>query len=133
LLDKIFKKEKMTVSIRVESKTGLAIGTCSGVLSKDDAINGAKSLWQTPGWPGKAAVWDFRKAKFNLSSSDIELVALFIVNNQPAIPPSKMAFVAQSDLEYGLSRIFEAYRKDQRTDFRVFRDFEQAVIWASDT
>ena len=123
----------MTVSIQVEPKTGLAICTCSGILEIDEAMNGAKSLWQTQDWLGKAAVWDFRKAHFNLSSSDIEKVSQFILHHQPAIPPSKISFVALSDLEYGLSRMFEVYRQDQRTDFRVFRDFEEALNWARDT
>ena len=123
----------MTVSIQVESKTGLAVCTCSGILGIDEAMNGAKSLWQTQDWPGKAAVWDFREAQFNMDSSGIEEAAQFILHHQPAIPPSKMAFVVRSDLEYGLSRMFEAYRQDQRTDFRVFRDFEEALTWARDT
>ena len=62
----------MGVSIQIEPKTGLAICTCSGILRVDDAINGAKSLWKTPGWSGKAAVWDFLKGKFDMSSSEVE-------------------------------------------------------------
>ena len=120
----------MTVTIQIEPKTGLGICTCSGILKIDDAINGAKSLWQTQDWLGKAAVWDFREAHFDMSSSEIEQLAQFILHHQPSIPPSKMAFVAQSDLEFGLSRVFEAYRQDERTDFRVFRDFEEALEWA---
>ena len=120
----------MTVSIHVEPKTGLAICTCSGILGAGEAMKGAKSLWQTPGWLGKAAVWDFRKARFDISSPEVEQVARFILHNQPAEPPKKIAFVTHSDLEYGMSRMFEVYRQDLKTDFRVFRDFEEALNWA---
>jgi hypothetical protein len=120
----------MTVSIHVEPKTKLAICTCVGILSVEDAMNGAKSLWQTPGWSGKAAVWDFRKASFDMSSSEVKKVAQFIIHHQPASPPEKMAFVAHGDLEYGMSRMFEVYRQNLKTDFRVFRDIEEALNWA---
>jgi len=120
----------MSISIQIEPKTGLAVCTCSGILTIDDAINGAKSLWKTPGWLGKAAVWNFLEARFDMSSPEVEQVARFILHHQPVEGPLKMAFVAQSDLEYGLSRMFEVYRQDHQTKFRVFRDLEEALNWA---
>ena len=120
----------MTVSIEVEPKTGLAICTCSGIMRMGDSINGAKSLWRTPGWSGKSAVWDFRKAQFDMSPAEVKQVAQYILFRQPDIPPLKMAFVAPNDFEFGMSRIFEVYRQDQKTEFRVFRDLEEALNWA---
>ena len=120
----------MTISIQIEPGTGMAIATCSGVLWLSDAKEGAAALWKAPGWLGKSVVWDFREARFDLSSSDIRKIAQFIVRHQPATPPSRVAFIAPRDIDYGLARMFEVFREDPRTEFRVFRDYDEAVYWA---
>ena len=121
----------MTVSIQIMPETGTAIATCSGILRLSDAQEGATALWKTPGWSGRSVVWDFREAKFDVSTSDIQKIAQFIVANQPATPPLKVAFVSPNDLEFGLARAFGTYREDQHTVFQVFRDYEEAIRWAS--
>lgn len=121
----------MTISIRVEPGTGTAIANCSGVLRRSDAETGAAALWGTPGWPGRSAVWDFRDARFDLSTGDIHEIARFILHHQPATPPSRVAFVTARDVDFGMARMFEAFRDDPRTEFRVFRSYEDAVQWAA--
>lgn len=120
----------MNISIQIEPQTGMAIATCSGVLRPSDAKEGATLLWKTPGWSGKSVIWDFREAQFDISSSDTREVAQFIFSRQPATPPLKVAFVIHRDVDFGMARVFAAYRQDDRTEFRVFRDYEQAVNWA---
>ena len=120
----------MAVLIQIEPETGMAIATCSGVLRVSDAKEAAAALWKTPGWSGKSAVWDFREAHFAVSSSEIREVAQFISRYQPAPPPARVAWVTPRDVDFGLARIFEVFREDPRTDFRVFRDYDEAVSWA---
>ena len=120
----------MTVSIWIEPETGIAIATCSGVLRPEDAKEGAEALWRNPGWLGESAVWDFREAHFDLSSPDVQGLAQFILRNQPTAPPSKIAFVTQRDVDFGMARMFEVFRQDPSTEFRVFRDYDEALSWA---
>jgi hypothetical protein len=40
-----------------------------------------------------------------------------------------MAFITQRDADFGMARVFEAYREDPATDFRVFRDYDEAIRW----
>jgi hypothetical protein len=122
--------KRMTVSIQIEPETGMAIATCSGVLRLSDAQEGATALWKTPDWSGRSVVWDFREAHFDMSSSDTQNIAQFILSHQPAPPPSKVAFVTQRDLDFGLARVFDVYREHPRTAFQVFRDYEEAICWA---
>ena len=75
-------------------------------------------------------VWDFREAQFDISSSDTQKIAKFILESQPEPPPLKIAFVTGRDVDFGMARIFEVRRQDKRTDFRVFRDYEEAINWA---
>ncbi len=120
----------MAVSIEVEPETGVAIATCTGVLGPDDAREGVAALWRDPRWSGRCAIWDFRGAKFDLSSSDVREVALFVLERQPDTPPMRVAFVTGRDVDFGVARIFEAFRDDPRTDFGVFRDYDEAFRWA---
>jgi hypothetical protein len=120
----------VAISIHVEPETGMAIVTCSGVLRVDDAKEGAAALWKSPGWSGTSAVWDFREAQFDMTPSDPRELARFILHNQPAKAPERIAFVASRDVDFGMARMFEAFREDPRTAFQVFRDYEEALSWA---
>ncbi len=120
----------MPYSIQIEPATGMAIATCSGVLRLNDAQEGVAALWKTPGWAGRSAVWDFREAQLDFSASDARELGQFVLRNQPATPPSKVAFVVGRDLDFGMSRMFEVFREDPRTAFRVFRDYDEAISWA---
>lgn len=120
----------MAISIEVEPESGMAIGTGSGVLRLDDAREGVAALWKTPGWSGRSAVWDFREAEFDFPTRHIREFAEFIFQHQPTPPPARIAFVIRRDVDFGLARMFEAFREDPRTAFRVFRDYEKALAWA---
>ena len=120
----------VAISISIEEHTGMAIAVCSGALLRLDAQEGAMALWNTPGWLGNVAVWDFRDASFELESSEIREIAQFITSNQPNPPPGRIAFVAPRDTDFGLARMFEVFREDPRTEFRVFRDYDEALDWA---
>jgi hypothetical protein len=120
----------MPYSIQMEPETGVAIGTCSGVLRINEAQEAVAALWKIPGSTGKPTVWDFREAQLDISSSGLRKLAQFVLENQPETPPSKVAFVAGRDLDFGMSRMFEVFREDPRTAFRVFRDYDEAISWA---
>lgn len=99
------------------------------MLRVDDAREWAAALWTSPGWAGRAAAWDFREAEFDLSSSDVQDIARFILGNQPTPPPAKIAFVTGRDVDFGLARMFEVYRRSPGTEFRVFRSYGDAISW----
>jgi hypothetical protein len=118
----------MPFSMRFE--TDLVIATCSGALRLDDAREGAAAVWEKPEWSGKPVVWDFRTAHLNVRAPEVREIARFILERQPAIPPSRVAFVTASDADFGLVRMFQVLRQHPSTAVRVFREFEEAVSWA---
>ncbi len=121
----------MTVSIRVEPETGIAVATCSGGLSVQDAREGAAALWAAPDWDGRAAAWDFQAAKFEMSAADVREIAGFILRNQPTPPPARLAFIVPGDADFGMARMFEVFREAPGTALRVFRDADAARDWLS--
>ena len=123
----------MPTSIRIEPETGVAVIACTGVLGQQEAEEGAASLWATPSWPGRSAVWDFRTAEFDLTGSEIQSLAKYILQKQPMPPPKKVAFVTPRDADFGMARMFEVFREDAATGFRVFRSWGDALAWARST
>ncbi len=120
----------MPISIRIEAETGVAIATASGLLGGDTAREAAAQLWSSRDWPGTAALWDFRAAEFDVSSAEIRLLARYVLDHQPDPAPAKMAFVTARDVDFGMARMFEVFRQDPGTAFRVFRDYDEAIAWA---
>lgn len=120
----------MPVSISVDPESGIAVATARGVLRLEDAQEAASALWATRGWSGRSAVWDFREAEFDVSSRDTREIAEFILRSQPTPPPERIAFVTPRNADFGMARMFEVFREDPKTAFRVFREFEEAMSWA---
>lgn len=120
----------MPVSFRFEPGTGVAIMTGSGVLRVGDALEAVQASWNSPYGTHTAVLWDFHAAQFDLSTSQIREVADFILQNQPVPPPRKVAFVTKRELDFGLARMFEVFRESSVTEFRVYRDYEEALRWA---
>jgi len=123
----------MGVLISIEPGTAIALVACAGILRRDDLEEAARALWKVPGWRGKAVVWDFRESHLELSTDDLRQIAQFTMHNQLDPPPARIAAVAPSDLEYGLARMFEAFRDDPRSEFHVFREYDKALAWARAT
>jgi len=120
----------MPFLLRLEPGSGVVVGTCTGPLNLADARKGAMTFWSNPEWSGRPVVWDFRNARFDIHAPEIRDVAQFILDNQPPAPPPRVAFVTIRDVDFGLARIFEVYREQPATTFRVFRDYDEAMAWA---
>jgi len=120
----------MPIEIETESDTGVAVATGSGVLRLAEAKAAAATLWETRGWPGRSVVWDLRAAETLRESSEVRDIADFVRKHQPTPPPERVAFVVERDVEFGMARMFQVYREDSATDFRVFRDYDEAMSWA---
>jgi len=119
----------MPVEIVVEHESGVAVATCSGVFGLEEARAGVSKLWCTEGWPGRAVVWAYLEAQFDLSADDIRELAQFVKKNQP-VPPERVAFVTRREIDFGLARMFGAYRDEPGTAFEVFREIDDAIRWA---
>jgi hypothetical protein len=120
----------MPFSVQSDPDTGIAVATGSGALGLEDAREGAQAVWKCPGWSGRAVVWDFRSAQLEFPTPAIREFAKFILENQPSAPPLRIAIVTARDLDFGLARMFEVFRKEPPTEVHVFRDFGDAVAWA---
>jgi len=123
----------MPFSVRFEPDADLVVATCSGTLKMNDARLAAAVLWDNPEWSGKPVIWDLRSAQLDVRGSEVREIAKFILERQPAIPPSRVAFVTGRDVDFDLVRMFQVIRQHPSTQVEVFRDYEEAISWARST
>lgn len=84
---------------------------------------------------GKPALWDMTLADFSAeSSTDWKSLARDLVGPARKRAGERTALVAVRDLEYGSLRMFESMAENAglATQFRTFRDIEQAWSWLQD-
>jgi len=104
-----------------------------GILSRDEilhAFNAAVShIYHVP---GMGRLWDFCEADLSLLSSDtINSMAQYSLRFPNGINNVKVAFVVGRELEYGLTRMFEAFSSNAKTTIKIFKSLEQAKKWIS--
>jgi hypothetical protein len=117
--------------LRRASDPDVTIATCAGALDLNEARAGAEAIWSNPAYRSNPVVLDFRQARLTVSAADMRSLADFILAEQPLSgQPPRLALVAPGDLDFGLSRVFAAYRDHPSTEVAVFRDFDEAVAWA---
>lgn len=119
----------MPVSIEIEAATGVAVCTGTGILGLSDGLAAAVAVWTNTDWTGLAIVWDFRNAQLDTSGAEAFELAQFVNTRQPSPAPMRVAIVTSRDVDYGLARIFGAYRDRSETDVQVFQDFDAAAHW----
>jgi len=78
---------------------------------------------------GMGRLWDFSDADLSsLSVLTVIDMAQYSLKFSKGINDVKVAFVANKDLEYGLSRMFEM-SSNAKTPIRVFRTISDAEEW----
>lgn len=72
-------------------------------------------------------LWDFRGCTMELSNDDLRRIVEY--GSLRDRKPGRVAILADTDLVYGLSRMYEVFRSSDRSEYRAFRDEGQALEW----
>jgi hypothetical protein len=79
---------------------------------------------------GMGRLWDFTDADLTGFETDtIRRMAQFSKKFPKGICDVKVAFVTDKMVDYGLSRMFEAFSQDAQTQIEVFRSIAEAETW----
>ena len=119
------------VTIDTDSVDGIVVGAASGPLTLENIREAAAAVWSRATEPSMRMLWDLRNAQFEFSSSEIRELAAFAKKRSP-FSDLRMAFVVAGDLDFGLLRMFEAYRETGSARTAVFRDKEAALGWLAE-
>jgi hypothetical protein len=117
-------------SIIVHPEWDLTEIILTGELTIAEIIEELQRINQGPGT--KLALWDISEVSFSsFRGEDVAKTSAIVMSLVQERAGNKTAAVAGSDLNYGLTRMYQAYREDQFKDmpFRTFRTRQEAIDW----
>ena len=104
-----------------------------GLLTRDAILHAFDaSVSHINHLPGMGRLWDFIEADLSLlNSNTIQEMAQYLLKFPKGINDVKVAFAVNRDLEYGLTKMFEAFSSKGKTKIDIFRSLEEAEEWIS--
>jgi hypothetical protein len=120
----------MTISLSYEKARRLALFIAEGELTYEAQMDALRTFYDQG--PTTNVLWDFRRITGSrISSEEVEKVVAFLRKHKGKRLNGKTALVAATDLDYGLSRVGEAYAAygDLGWEIRAFRSMEEALDW----
>lgn len=118
----------MPADYSIDRKRGLVNSRAWGHVSGLDFVEHQRRLSADPDFrPEHDQIWDCRGIE-RVSEADAETMRQLAANN-PFAAGSRRAVVSPSNTAYGLSRMFEILTEESPDEFRVFRDWNEALSW----
>ena len=117
----------MPVTFEIDVSRAFVTTTVTGTVTVADMLTYQATLVAHPQFsPDFDSLSDFTASDpFTASPDDIRRLA----ENLPFRPGTRRAYVASSDLHFGLSRMAQAYSAASGLEAQVFRDRAAALAW----
>ena len=108
----------------------LYIGGTGNVTTDEITTTGAKVFAESEWTNGFNILIDYREiSKFEVKAEGVHKIINQDKANKHLFDQSKCAIVADSDLVYGLSRMWEILSEDSKIPTMIFRNIEDALQW----
>ena len=123
----------MPINSHIDENKKLTVFKATGVLRYDEIISIVKSFYE--GQPTENVLWDLSDiTEIQLTSEQVESIVSLSQRFNSSRSKGKTAFVAQEDLVYGLSRMFNTLGEISEAPFQrwAFRSMEEAYQWLSE-
>ena len=117
----------MSAQISITIKEDVAIVRIVGQLSLEELLEANKQLAQNGRFICTRRLWDLRDCFVNFTAAELQVIADF--GDQADKREAKVVLLVTTDLSYGLSRMFQAFRKSEFTEVAVFRDESEGMRW----
>ena len=111
----------------IYEKDGVLFINIEGDPTVQDIKKALDKTRDKSGYSNLSRLWDFRKTAFDFSAEELEEIASHASSADH--DPSRVAILVSQDLSFGVSRMYEVYRKNTLTDVNVFRDEPEAIAW----
>jgi len=122
----------MAVRDHFDPEANLLWVTFEGTLGDDDLLKYAHHALESGEVPaGHDELIDLRGVEDGggISTHVLRRIADMFTRSDTMPERSRVAMVATTDVHYGLSRMYQAFRSDSPLDLRVFRDMGEARAW----
>ena len=104
-----------------------------GSLSLSDMTAAFDGMLGNPEFqPGMGIVWDVRSGAIDaLSVDEVQEIPAYVTRRFKMRGGGRLAIVVSSDVTHGVARMIDGYSEAIPTKREIFRDFGEAVRWAS--
>jgi hypothetical protein len=117
----------MGMTFEITEMQDILVVSIKGNPSVDEIKQILDQTRNTSGYSHSARLWDFRESSFSFSQNEVLDIASYA--SAADSRPGKVAMLVKEDLSFGVSRIYEAFRKTNLTETNVFRDKTEALAW----
>ncbi len=117
----------MPAGFAIDDARGLVLSRAWGAVGDRDLITHARTLVADPRFrPSFRQLVDFRgMERMDVSSEG----ARRMVDMNPFGAHARRAIVAESDISFGMARMYQILHGDGADEVQVFRDFDVALEW----
>ncbi len=120
----------MQVNRVIDSERGFVFTTITGEITVGDVLADIERLAAQPSYrPEMPGIVDMRQATTHMTAEQIEQIAQTLKKRPNVVSHTRRALLVSSDLLYGLYRMFESFADENPTEYRVFRDENEARAW----
>lgn len=121
----------MSITYKIDERSGIILTTARGVLTEEDLINHKKSMASNPKLkPGMAELSDVRGvSRVDISPAGMKKLVAIDAAHSDLLKDYRLAIVASDDLVYGLGRMYEMMTAGNNPNVQVFRTFDEAMQW----
>ena len=117
-------------TIRPEAAGGYPWVKLEGHITTADILAAIDALSVEGVYASRCRLWDFRGCTVDLSSEELrEIAEIGAARDQE---PGRVAILADSDLIYGLGRMYEVVRSSPSSEYRAFRSESEALSWLTE-
>ena len=123
----------MPINSHIDETKKLTVFKVTGEFLYDEIISVVKSFYE--GQPTENVLWDLSDiTEIQLTSEQVERIVSLSQRFNSSRSKGKTAFVAQKDIVYGLSRMFNTLGEISGAPFQrwAFRSMEEAYQWLSE-
>lgn len=121
----------MPISFQFDPERNLVIVMAEGIITDDDLQSYRKELTSDPRFrPGMRILSDHRSVERHLLT--LEGAYQSMKENgalESKFKDCRQAIVTNSDLHYGMTRMYQTMMSDIFPNMKVFRDMEEAKAW----
>ena len=120
----------MGIISTVDKGRRLILSNASGTLTDEDVIKYTDWVRSDPTLAEYDMLMDLRGVEqVQVTSEGLRGAAVRIPTRDEAEEHYRIAIVAESDLAFGMSRMYETFRARAVGEVRVFRDISKARAW----
>ena len=125
----------MPVNTVIDKKAGVMIRTVTGELTFEDIKSSYEASLIRPDFQmNMHVIWDLRDADASkIYKEDVIKIARYFETYIKNGDEYKAALVVSSDLEYGLSRMYQVAVADLPAEIGIFRGLEEAKKWVGES